>query len=316
MRLPLMCLTLGALVLAGCGSQSKGPEDFSGSAGVKKAQQARADKKGAANAPAEAEPPAQAPAAKKVEPRKIIYTGRVEMIVDDFDKTEARLQMLLGEQKGYISSAEVNGQPGEPRSGTWTLRIPSENFEEFLTAVKVLGELRKQTRDTEDVTDRYFDARAEVTNLEAREQALRQLYKEKIAGSKLTDLLEVDRELNNVRMHINVIKGHLQRWDKLIEYATVILTLRDRKGYVPPTSPDFGTSIARTFHGSLDLLVSTGKGLLLAVVALGPWLAVLAVLLTVGLMPIRAYRRKKLLPEARPHSAPSPAPPPPSEPTL
>ncbi len=154
-----------------------------------------------------------------------------------------------------------------------------------------------------------------MTNLEAREQALRQLYKEKIAGSKLTDLLEVDRELNNVRTHINVIKGHLQRWDKLIEYATVILTLRDRKGYVPPTSPDFGTSIGRTFYGSLDLLVSTGKGLLLAIVALGPWLAVLAVLLTVGLIPIRAHRRKKLLPEVRPHSSAPQPPPPLSEPT-
>jgi hypothetical protein len=272
-------------------------------------------------APAGGEP-AQAPRVdvkEEAAPRKVIYNGRVELIVDDFDRAEARLHLLLDEQKGYISAAEITGQPGEPRFGTWTLRIPTANFEEFLTGLKPLGELRKQTRDTEDVTDRYFDTKAAVTNLEAREQALRQLYKEKIAGSKLTDLLEVDRELNNVRTQINVLKGQLQRWDKLVEYATVTLTIRDRKGYVPPTSPDFGTSLGRTFYGSIDLLVSTGKGLLLAVVALAPWLGVLALLGILGVIPIRAYRGKKPLPGARPiSSAPpsSPSPLPPSEPTL
>jgi hypothetical protein len=265
-------------------------------------------------APAAERPQAAKGAVKqKVDPRKIIYSGRVELVVEDFDKAEAGLQTVLHEQKGYISAAEVTGEPGEPRFGTWTLRIPTENFEAFLTGVKELGELRKQSRDTEDVTDRYYDTRAEVTNLEAREQALRQLYKEKIAGSKLTDLLEVDRELNNVRTQINVRKGQLQRWDKLVEYATITLTMRDRKGYVPPTSPDFGTSIGRTFHGSIELLVSTGKALLLAIVALAPWLVVLAVLGVVGLIPVRAYRRKKPVSEAGPASSTPPPPNPPSE---
>jgi hypothetical protein len=255
----------------------------------------------------------------KVDPRKIIYTGRVELIVDDFDKAESGLQTLLGEQQGYISSAEVTGQPGEPRFGTWTLRIPTENFEGFLTGVKELGELRKQTRDTEDVTDRYHDTRAEVKNLEAEEAAFRKrLEKIEGAGNKGSDILEVMREVHRVRREIDLRKGQLQRWDKLVEYATITLTMRDRKGYVPPTSPDFGTSIGRTFHGSIEMLVSTGKALVLALVALAPWLVVLAVLCFVGLIPVRAYRRKRPVLEALPASPdepPSPPPPPPSEPT-
>jgi hypothetical protein len=285
-----------------------------------------ADKEQAGRGQAADEAAGAGAARQRVDARKLIYTGHVELIVDDFDKAETGLQTILNEQKGYISAAEVTGQPGEPRFGTWTLRIPAEGFEEFLAAVKSLGELRKQTRDTEDVTDRYHDTRAEVVNLEAREQALRQLYKEKIAGSKLTDLLEVDRELNNVRTQINVRKGQLQRWDKLIEYATVILTMRDRKGYVPPTSPDFGTTIGRTFYGSLELLVSAGKALVLAAVALGPWLVALGVLFVVGFVPARAFRRNKpvrasSVPPSPPQQAEQPAssapppPPPPSEPT-
>jgi hypothetical protein len=314
MRLPFLCLALATLALSGCAGETKETFKSASSRIGGDKQEARQDV--AARAPALAEAPeAPAGAQKKVEQRKLIYTGRVELIVDDFDKAETGLRTLLGEQKGYISAAEVTGEPGEPRFGTWTLRIPAESYEEFLTGVKSLGELRKQTRDTEDVTDRYFDTKAEVTNLEAREQALRQLYKEKIAGSKLTDLLEVDRELNNVRTHINVRKGQLQRWDKLAEYATVTLTMRDRKGYVPPASPEFSTTIGRTFHGSLELLQDTGKALVLAAVALAPWLGVLVVLCAVVLVPIRAMRRPKPVLEALPVSSVQPPPPPPSEPT-
>jgi len=220
---------------------------------------------------------APAPAAKQ-EPRKIIYTGRLEMVVDDFDTALGKMLAVLKECDGYVARSEIHGNPGEPRSGTWTLRIPAGNFDSFRDDASHLGEMRSSTVDSEDVTDRYHDTRAEVKNLESREEALRALYKEKIAGSKLTDLLDVDRELNTVRGQINVRKGQLQRWDKETEYATLLVTLQDRKGYVPPVSADFGTSISRTFHGSVEALLALGRGIVLVATALLPWVGVLLVL--------------------------------------
>ena len=69
--------------------------------------------------------------------------------------------------------------------------------------------------------------------------------------------------------------------------------MRDRKGYVPPESPEFTTQIGRTWSSSLDALVSTGKALVITAVAIAPWLAVLAVLgLVVGVPLRRRFRRK------------------------
>src|SRR5262249_27547026 len=152
----------------------------------------------------------EAGAAKRGAPRKIIYTAQAELLVDDFDKAEEELLGLLAEHKGYVAKADAQGTPGTPRTGTWTLRVPAEQFETFLKQVARLGELRRSTTDSEDITDQYYDMKAEVRNLEAREEALRQLYKQKIAASKLEDLLAVDREISQVRGQINVRKGQLQ----------------------------------------------------------------------------------------------------------
>jgi hypothetical protein len=288
MRHFLMFLIVVPLA-AGCGGASK---EFSQAGLPVKSKKATGARQDVARAPAALEPVGEKKEAP-AEPRKIIYTGQVELIVEDFDKGEKDLLKLLAEMKGYVASSEITGRPGEPRSGQWILRIPTENFDDFIAEAKTLGEMRKQKRDTEDVTDRYFDAKAQMQNLEAREKALRKLYEEKIAGSKLTDLLDVDRELNKVRGEINVLKGQLQRWDKLVEFATITLTMRDRKGYVPPESPNFPTSIGRTFSGSIEALVWTGQGLVLVVVALAPWLGVLAVLAAGSWLLIRASLRRR-----------------------
>jgi hypothetical protein len=328
MRLSIVWLIVGiAVLLAGCGDAKQAPmtEVARQSKGIGGAKDKKAPAGGQAPAAAAEvkqekalagevkEDRRDGNAKKRNAPRKIIYTGQAELVVQDFDEALDALEVILRENGGYIAGKTVTGEPGQPRYGRWTLRIPEANFETFLTAIAKRGEMRQQTLESEDVTDRYFDTKAEVANLEAREDALRKLYKEKIAGSKLTDLLEVDRELNNVRGQINVRKGQLQRWDNLVEYATLTLTIRDRKDYVPPTSPDFGTTLGRTFQASLEALVWAGKGFVLVVVALAPWLAVLAVLALAVWLPIRFFTKTQYKPVRQAAAKPQPPPPPPGD---
>lgn len=279
------------LVGIGCG-QAAGPVGVPHAGEVKK--QVNADRAGGAPEDAAAQPPAgpevrkpgmpgmpgdvapkQAPAAE----RKIIQTARVDVVVDDFDKAEADLRRLAKDSGGYLARSEVRGNPGSPRSGNWTARVPAARFDEFLAAVRLFGELRQSTTDSQDITDGYYDLKAHVKNDQTREEALRKLYVERAAGSKLEDLLAVDRELSAVRGKIDEETGRLQRWDKEVEYSTAVVTFQERKGYVPETTPDFASSVGRTFGRSVELLAGFGRFLVLAAVALGPWLPVAAVVL-------------------------------------
>jgi hypothetical protein len=299
-RLLLLAL---ALALVGCGSESNSPKSSVGThiGRADKDKDARAPAKEAAQAarlaqaaPEQGQPLGKdaPPEAVKALPRKIIYRGHLALVVDEFDGVVEQLEALVKEQKGYVAKKEVQGTPGTPRTGTWTLRIPAASFDAFLASASGLGEVRRTNLETEDVTDQYYDTRAEVKNFEAREDALRGLLKEKkLATTKVSDLLEVDRELHQVRMNINVRMGRLQRWDQETEYSTLVVELQDRRGYVPPVVPDFGTSLGRTFQWSVEGLLATGRFLVLAVVALVPWLLPLGVL--VGLPALIVARRRR-----------------------
>jgi hypothetical protein len=253
----------------------------------------------AAHGAAQDRAPDEARMDAKAGQRKILYTAHVHLVVEDFDKAEGELRELVKERGGYVAQANVSGEAGMRRSGTWTVRVPVARFDSFLEAMPRLGELTERRLDSEDVTDQYYDTAAEVRNYEAQERTLRKLYDRKLASSKLSEVLEVGREINTVRGEIDKRLGRLKRWDKLAAYATATVTLQSRKDYVPPVVPDFGGRIGSTFQASVEALVAVGKFLVLAAVALAPWLAVLAVLL-VPVLVVRRRRRRLQPPAALP----------------
>ena len=268
------CIALAFLgiMLIGCSDDRK-PTAESGRAS-KKGMVDKADKEKEAREPAgEGQAKGDAPADPKPRARKVVYTGRIELLVEDFDEGQAKLAEVIESNKAYVARSETKGEPGTPRSGTWTIRVPVAGFDALMDAVAGLGEARKKSKDSDDVTDRYYDTEAEALNLEAREKTLRKLYEETKVAAKVSEIMEVDRELTRVRGDINVRRGQMKRWDNLADFSTLEVAMRDRKGYVPPESPEFTTQIGRTWNSSLEALVSTSKALVIFAVAVAPWLA-------------------------------------------
>jgi hypothetical protein len=297
MRSSRLAFVLLAAWTLGCGAASRAPQagnaDFVG----KKVAAEAADAQNQPNAKAET-------------PRKIIYTGTVDLIVDDFDKAQEELTRLVADMKGYIAASDVQGERGAPRSGRWTIRVPEAQFDALVAALAKLGEARRNSRDSQDITEHYYDLKERLKTFQIEEEGLRKLYQEKAPTSKLEELAVLRREMTQIRSQIEEMTGKLKRWDNQVELATIVVTIRDRKDYVPPVVPDFGGNIGRTFQGSIEALVSVGKGLVLTVVALTPWLVVLGVLGSPLWWRLwRTYRtRKSTPPPSQPAVTPPPAP--------
>ncbi|MCI0458252.1 MAG: DUF4349 domain-containing protein [Gemmataceae bacterium] len=262
-----------------------------------------------AKAPPEPNQAKQAAAGgQEAAPRKLIYTATIELIVEDFDWAEEELTRLVQEMKGYVAASDLQGERGVPRSGQWTLRVPVAQFDALVAALTQLGEARRNKRDSQDITENYYDLKERLKTFHIEEEGLRKLYQEKAPTSKLEELAVLRRELTQIRAQIEEMTGKLKRWDNQVELATVVVTIRDRKDYVPPMVPDFGGSVGRAFEGSIHAMVSVAKGLVLVVVALAPWLVVLGVLGA----PVwwRLWRTYKARPSTSPPQQPVVTPPP------
>jgi hypothetical protein len=205
---------------------------------------------------------------------------------------------LIETNKGYIAGSELTGNPGQPRSGHWTVRIPVPNFQPFLDAVTALGDVQRNRTDAQDVTDEYTDLEARIRNKQVLEDRLKEIAKART--EKMAELLEVERELSRVRGEIEQAQGRLQMLGKLSALTTVNVTIREVKDYVPPsppTAPGFGSEVERVWARSLEVLTGFGKSLALLAVALTPWLPVIAVLLAATwLLSRRLWRASRSAP--------------------
>jgi hypothetical protein len=220
--------------------------------------------------------------------RKIIYTANLQLIVEDFEKADRELADLIKRHKSLLAQSEITGSAGSPRHGQYRIRVPLDQLDEFLRDALGIGVPQKNSLDSEDLTDKYYDLEAKIKNDKAEEATLRTLL-EKVSEKK-EEFIALRRELRQIRGEIDVEEGQLRRLANLSSLATVNIQLQEVKDYVPPQAPTFGNSLAGTFSSSWGALVSFGKGVLLVLVALVPWLPLILIVTVPAWLFVRRWR--------------------------
>ncbi len=279
---------LFVVLLAGCGARENAPvsdsaaevADISDGSAPASGDDAGAPKGTGASVGANAQAVSQTK-------RVIIYTATVDLVVENLTVGQNKLTQLVKANDGYIAETNVGGESGEQRTGSWKVRVPVEKYEAFMAGAQRLGELQSIASSSQDVTAEFYDVTARIKNKQVEEQRLQELLRK--ATGKLTEVLQVEKELSRVRGEIEQLQGRIRVLRDLSSLTTVTITMREIKDYVPPAPPTFGTEIARQFSGSIDVMKSVGKGLVLLGAALLPWLP----LALLGFVGWKWMRRKK-----------------------
>ena len=158
--------------------------------------------------------------------RKLIRNAQLELQVVNYEAAVQRLTALAGEEKGFVATQSSTKLPNGKLQGTVVVKVVPENLDRFLQKARGLGELKNQTLGTEDVTKTYFDTDARLRNAKRLEERLLDML-QKNTG-KVSDLLQVEKELARVREQIEQMQGELKYYDALVQYATVTISLAEK----------------------------------------------------------------------------------------
>ncbi len=169
--------------------------------------------------------PAETPA-QELANRKLIRNATVELEIVNFDDAVQKITALAKEERGYVATTESQKQANGKLRGEVVVKVLPENLDRFLQKVRGLGELKNQTLGTEDVTKAYFDTDARLKNARVMEQRLIDMLKTKTG--KVSDLLQVEKELARVREEIEKMQGELKYWDSQVQFATVTVSLAEK----------------------------------------------------------------------------------------
>jgi hypothetical protein len=203
----------------------------------------------------------------------IIRTAQLSLITKEFEKARAAIEAALKRHRGYVGELKVGGATGSGRTLTATLRVPADQLDAALAELKTLGRVESESQSGEDVTTQYVDLQARLANARNTSQRLTELLQNRTG--KLSDVLEVEQELDRVRGEIEQMEAERKNMTNQVSFATLNATItEDYKAQLQVVPPSTWTRLSNAavegyrsvVEGVLSValfLLTTGPSLLL-----------------------------------------------------
>lgn len=295
----------GLLVVLGAGACSAGD---SGGDNASSAEQPQAVAGGAADRDQAAPEKAQSGtggADLRVDQRAIIYTGTLQVRVDDVERAAREASTAVTAAGGFVGGDQRNSDSADARAEL-ILRVPAERFTTVLEALARLGKQERREVRTEDVTEETVDLDARIATQRARVDSARRLL---ARASSINDLVTLENEVGRREADLASLEAKKRRLADLTALSTVTVTFVGPEAAAAEDETELGF-LAGLRGGWTAFLGALRVGL----TVLGAVLPfALAIGVPVALVLILARRRGRRTPPAGP-ALPEPAGPVPSGP--
>ncbi len=258
MRYFLFHLAVVAALFTSCG-QAPNSESDAVTAESEAPVQNEAEKKEMADeaAPAPAPPPGSATGAPiTVAPaptRLIIYHADLRVKVADMPTAAERLEAAVKASGGWMSGLAENRESGEWRQQA-TIRVAPGRFGGLLKTLSGLGTVESKTLSSDDVTAEHADVTARLAAKRALEQEYLRLLKQ---GKKISDLLEVQEKIGEIREDIEATESRLKRLNDEVGFSTITVTLYQPLVFDTPDAPvvSFGSRFLEAIFDGWRLVI-------------------------------------------------------------
>jgi hypothetical protein len=244
--------------------------------------------------------------------RKVIRTGRIEILVGTYDDARAKIDALVEQAGGYVDSTNVNRRQDQISDATIVVRLPQNAFGSIIPKLREIGEVLSESTNANDVTEEYVDISARLASSRILEKRLLELASDKTGN--IDQVLSVERELARVRGEIEGYEGHLRQWNDQIAMSTLTLSVQTKRPEIvaaPAHVPTLGERTSHAFSDSVSSLRELGSWLVVNGIAFLPWLVLLLPGAVFGRRLFRRFWRRlpvaRALPDGAGHAPPPPA---------
>lgn len=222
----------------------------------------------------EMEAPAEASPTSLPQNRKWIINMDISAETENLDEAVKAVEAQITTLGGYLenqsfSNSSISSSYRSSRNVWMNVRIPAEKVDEFVHQVSGVTNVVSSSRSVEDITLAYSDTEGRVNALKTEEARLLELMER---AENMSDLLEIEARLTEVRYQLERYTSQLRRYDNQVDYATISLSIREVQRYSPVEKLSFWQRTAKGFRNSIEDLGDTIVGLLEWLIVDLPWL--------------------------------------------
>jgi len=201
--------------------------------------------------------------------QKLIRSAELRIEAQSVPIAVARADSMARQYGALLADTRITQDDQDRKSAALLIRVPVAKFPDLLNALRTLGEVKADAVATEDATKAYADLETRLAVKEETAVRLRRLLSDRTG--KLSEVLEVERELSRVITELEQLKGERRYYDQRIAVSTISMSISEPGALVPPGST---APIAEAFRRSLQVLSTSIAGLVYLVTFVTPWLVV------------------------------------------
>jgi hypothetical protein len=203
--------------------------------------------------------------------RKIIRNGELTLETESPTDGQRRITTIAESLGGFVVTSEFKqntAQAKPSQSVTVVARVPSAQFNAALDQIHSLaGKVIQEKVSGQDVSEEYLDIEARIRTKKALEAQFLEIMKQ---AKKVSDALEVQNELADVRTEIERLEGRRRFLENQSALSTITVNLQLPAPVVATTSSGFGHDIKQAFGDAIDIAAAIVLFLIRAVIVLAP----------------------------------------------
>ena len=205
--------------------------------------------------------------------RKTIRTAQIRIELEDVGRAIRAADSIAAATQGFLANTQRSQGDGGYSEASLVMRVPADQFPPALEALRKLGRVRVDNSNTEDVTRSYNDLTIRLAVKRDLVTRLRGLLVNRTA--KLSDLIEVERELARAITELEQMEGERRYMDNQIAMSTIHVAF-----YHAPIAGPGGVldPVTVALRDALKVLGRSLATIISALVFATPWVLIGAVI--------------------------------------
>jgi Domain of unknown function (DUF4349) len=187
--------------------------------------------------------------------RKIIRNAEMTIEISDPNAAMQKIASIAEKNGGFVVTSEsrenqANAQNLPSTIVTIVARVPAAQFDEAVEAIRRIdGQIKVEKISGMDVTEEYIDLEARIRTKRALEMQFLEIMRQ---ARKISDALEVQTQLADVRTEIESLEGRRRFLENKSALSTISITLQTPAPLLVATTSGFQHSVKMAFRDGLD----------------------------------------------------------------
>lgn len=192
--------------------------------------------------------------------QKLVRSGGINFQSEAVDKDYNQIKGMLGGFNAYLEN-ESQSNDNFRKSYFLSIRVPSKKYDSLLNAIaKIAYRVENKYSNVEDVTERYYDLQTRIQNKKELEKRYREILSK---ANEVKDILEIERNLNQVRTEIESMQGQFNYLSQQIQFSSLQVQFYEELPYElnSPKKKGFWVRIFNALDNGWQVFLSFVVGL-------------------------------------------------------